>query len=196
MSPGGFHFGLQGWSWGEPIPKSITFFLDGSAMVCDQHGRPIRTVLSDDGRVLRFADGPPAADREGRVVPRPQFATHQEVVAALTAEHIDWLSYTVKYKLGDGSVKSRSGLTKEAADKLFNQLMKENFGNAQPVVDRTIACSGWPQLPYDELKKLPELPPTPDEELRKICDHQLRRDARRIRSETDSARAKETQEND
>ena len=125
VSPGGFSFGVQGWAWGEPRPLSITFFMDGSAMVCDQYGRPIRTVVTEDGRILRFADCPPTASREGTITPRPQFANHQEVLSALALEHIDWLSYTVKYRQGDGTAKSRSGLTKEAAEKLFNQLVKE-----------------------------------------------------------------------
>ena len=42
-----------------------------------------------------------------------------------------------------------------------------------------------------ELAALPELPPTPLDELRKIRDPQLRKDALRVRREVDEARAKE-----
>jgi hypothetical protein len=141
-------FGVQGWTWGEPRPKSITFFLDGTAKVSDQHGRPIRGTVVDNKEV-RFADAAPIADRGGDVVPRPQFASHAQVIAALAAERVDWLK-----------------------------------------LDR----AGWPQLPYDELVKLAELPPTPLEELRKIRDPQLRKDALRARREADDARSKEMQE--
>jgi hypothetical protein len=173
-----FSFGVQGWNWGEPRPQSITFFLDNTAMVCDQHGRPVRTVVTDDGTVLRFADSPPSANKEGDVTPRPQFATHQQVIAALTAERIDWLSYTVRYRGKDNAMKSRAGLTKEKAEEFANKLAKE--GHAQVVVGRTIECAGWPQLTYDELKKLPELPPTPLEEVLKIRDKDLRDAAFRV----------------
>lgn len=143
QSPGGFVFGVAGWSWGEPRPKSITFFLDGTAKVCDQHGRPIRgTVLND--KEVRFAQAPPANDDQPDA--RANLATHAQVIAALAAERIDW---------------------------------------------RTLSCAGWPQLSYAELIKIPELPPTPIEELKKIRDPQLRKDALRARREVDSAREKE-----
>lgn len=127
-SPGGFVFGVQGWTWGEQKPTSITFFLDGKAKVCDQHGRPIRGVVKD-GQPVYF-----------------EKCTHAQVIAALADERIDWT---------------------------------------------TLACAGWPQLPYEQLKALKELPPTPLEELRKITDVDLRKDALRIRREVDEARAKE-----
>ena len=143
QSPGGFVFGVVGWNWGEPRPRSITFFLDNTAKVCDQHGRPIRGTLVDNKEV-RFADTAPQADQSGDVVPRPLFATHAQVVAALVAEHVDWT---------------------------------------------TLANAGWPQLSYEDLKKLPTLPPPPLDELRKIRDPQLRRDAMRARQDVDEARA-------
>lgn len=142
-SPGGFVFGVAGWTWGEPRPKSITFFLDGTAKVCDQHGRPIRGT-SVNNKEVKFAMTAPANDDTPET--RKGLATHAQVIAALAAERIDW---------------------------------------------RTLSCAGWPQLPYAELKKLPELPPTPIDELKKIRDPSLRKDALKARREVDDARAKE-----
>ena len=136
QSPGGFVFGVQGFTWGEPRPTAITFFLDGSAKVSDQHGRPIRGALVD-GKKIMFADSAPENDQSGKITPRPQFATHAQVIAALSSERVDW---------------------------------------------KTLACAGWPQLPYAELVKLNgQLPPTPPEELAKIRDLQLRKDALKVR---------------
>lgn len=143
QSPGGFVFGVAGWSWGEPRPKSITFFLDGTAKVSDQHGRPIKGTVVDNKEVL-FAQGPPKNDDMPNT--RAHLATHAQVVAALTAERVDW---------------------------------------------RTLVCAGWPQLPYAVLKELSELPPTPLEELRKIRDPALRKDALRARREVDDIKTKE-----
>ena len=131
QSPGGFVFGVQGWDWGEQRPRSITFFLDGTARVCDQHGRPIKGTVVDGTKAVLF-------DK----------CSHAEVIAALDGERIDW---------------------------------------------RTLTCAGWPQLPYAELKKLADLPPTPIDELRKIKDTDLRRDALKMRREMDDVRAKELQ---
>lgn len=153
-SPGGFVFGVQGWSWGEPRPTSITFFLDGTAKVSDQHGRPIRGTVVDNKEVL-FAHGPPKADDPPGS--RSKYASHAQVLAALQAELVDW---------------------------------------------RRLHCAGWPQLPYEQLKELPEslLPPVSSDprereaylnELRKIPDKDLRRDALRVRREANDARAKE-----
>ena len=128
-SPGGFVFGVQGWIWGEQRPTCITFFLNGTTKVSDQHGRPIKGTVSKDGKPCYF-----------------EKCSHAQVVAALTEERIDWT---------------------------------------------TLTCAGWPQLPYTQLKALKELPPTPSEELRKIDDPVLRKDALRIRHEVDEARAKE-----
>lgn len=130
-SPGGFVFGVQGWTWGDQVPTTITFFLDGTAKVSDQHGRPIRGVVTKEGKPLYF-------DK----------CTHARVIAALADERVDW---------------------------------------------KELVCAGWPQLPYAELKALPDLPPTPLEELRKIADPALRKDALRIRREVDEAREKELQ---
>ncbi|MDE2237968.1 MAG: hypothetical protein KGK30_08780, partial [Elusimicrobia bacterium] len=115
--------------------------------------------------------------------------THAQVVAALAAERIDWLAYTVQYRAKDGSIRAHAGMSKADADKMRTRLLREGVGAV--AMARTIACSGWPQLPYDELIKLPELPPTPIEELRKIRDPQMRKDALRARRELDSARATE-----
>lgn len=144
QSPGGFVFGVQGFSWGEPRPKSITFFLDGTAKVSDQHGRPIPGIVTEDNKKILFAQSPPKNDDLPGT--RAKFANHAQTIAALAAERIEWT---------------------------------------------TLVCAGWPQLPYAELKKLPELPPTPLEELRKIRDPDLRRDALRARREADEVRTKE-----
>ena len=143
QSPGGFVFGVQGWAWGEPRPKSITFFLDGTAKVCDQHGRPIKGTVVDNKAVLFAQAGPTNDDLPGA---RANLATHAQVIAALATERVDW---------------------------------------------RKLSCAGWPQLSYKELSALPDLPPTPLDELRKIRDPQMRKDALRARREVDSAREKE-----
>jgi hypothetical protein len=131
QSPGGFIFGVQGWTWGEQRPTAITFMLDGKVKVSDQHGRPIKGTVKDN-KPIYF-------DR----------CTHAQVVEALAAERIEWTG---------------------------------------------LVCAGWPQLPYEQLKGMKELPPTPVEELRKIKDPALRKDALRIRREVDAAREKEFQE--
>ncbi len=142
-SPGGFVFGVSGFSWGEPRPTSITFFLDNTAKVSDQHGRPIKGTIVGTKAIL-FATNPPGNDDAPDA--RKHLATHAQVIAALHEERIDWLKLT---------------------------------------------RAGWPQLPYTELKKLVDLPPTPIEELRKIKDQTLRRDALKARREVDEARQKE-----
>lgn len=143
QSPGGFVFGLQGWSWGEPRPKSITFFLDGTAKVSDQHGRPIKGTVVNNKEV-RFAQGPPSPDDQPDA--RKALATHAEVVAALTDEEINWLK-----------------------------------------LDR----AGWPQLSYEALVKVPNLPPTPLEDLAKIRDPNMRKAALKFRREMADTVAKE-----
>jgi len=135
QSPGGFVFGVQGWSWGEPRPQSITFFLDGTAKVCDQHGRPIKGAVVDSKEV-RFAVTSPTND--DLPTARAGFATHAQVIAALAAERVDW---------------------------------------------KVLCCAGWPQLSYEELQRLPALPPTPMEELNKIKDPVLRKAAQKARAE-------------
>lgn len=157
QSPGGFVFGPQGWTWGQSRVTSITFFLDNTAMVCDQYGRPIRGT-SHDGKETKFALTPPASPFQGDSdIPVPRgFATHAQVVAALEAERIDWTKLT---------------------------------------------CAGWPQLPYDRLKELTtpngngqaqfRFPSTPEDELRKIRDPKVRKDALRLRREWEADHAKE-----
>lgn len=145
VSPGGFIFGVQGWTWGEPRPKSITFFLDGTATVADQHGRPIKGTMVGNKEV-KFATSPPKSDGSDRELRVAAFATHEQVVTALAAERIDW---------------------------------------------QTLTCAGWPQLPYEQLKQVKEVPATPKEELQKIRNSTLRKDALRVRQEYDLARAKE-----
>lgn len=129
-SPGGFVFGVQGFVWGEQRPSAITFFLDGTAKVMDQHGRPIKGTVKD-GKPVYF-------DR----------CSHAQVIAALGEERIDW---------------------------------------------QKLVAAGWPQLPYEQLRKLKELPPTPLDELKKITDPVLRKDALRIKREVEAAREKELQ---
>jgi hypothetical protein len=152
-SPGGFTFGIQGWEWGAQMPTAITFYLDGTAQVCDQHGRPIRGAVVD-AKEIKFAICPPPADMADPVAyaetikERNKLARHAEVIAALYHERVDWQKLTT---------------------------------------------AGWPQLSYDELKKLPHLPPTPVDELWKIKDPELRRAAIKVRLEMDSAREIEAQ---
>lgn len=185
QSPGGFVFGVQGWSWGEPRPRSITFFLDGTAMVCDQHGRPIKGTIVGSEEVY-FARTPPSPDD----VPseRAALATHARVIAALAADGFDWLAYDVRYRL-NGTEKVYNNMPADKAKQLAEKLAKD--GNTTVKMARTISCAGWPQLPYAELARLSELPPTPLDELRKIRDPLLRQDALRARREADVAVAKE-----
>lgn len=72
-SPGGFVFGVQGWTWGEQRPTSITFFLNGTCKVSDQHGRPIRGTISASGKPVYF-----------------ESSSHAEVMEALAEERVDW----------------------------------------------------------------------------------------------------------
>lgn len=122
QSPGGFIFGIQGWTWGEQRPTSITFFLDGTVRVSDQHGRPIPGVVKE-GKAIYFAK-----------------CTHVQVVSLLAEERIDWQS---------------------------------------------LVSAGWPQLPYDKLKEMKVVPPTPIDDLKKIKDDNLRKDALKMRREVD-----------
>ncbi len=143
-SPGGFVFGPQGWTWGQPIPKTITFFLDGTAKVSDQFGRPIKGVVGQNNRAILFAPSPPGNDDHPDA--RREYANHQQTIAALEHEKVDW---------------------------------------------KKLTWAGFPQIPYEELKKLPALPPTPIKELRKIKDSKLRADAIKARREADEARYRE-----
>lgn len=156
QSPGGFEFGLQGWHWSDPKPRAITFFLDGTAMVTDQYGRPIKGA-SYDGKEVYFATRPPQQDDPNagyavqygggniNAVRKVKLGTHAEVIAALRAEGVDWA---------------------------------------------TLTRAGWPQVPYEFLKKvfgedLSNLPPTPMDDLKKIRDPNMRRDAFKARMEHD-----------
>lgn len=58
---------------------------------------------------------------------------------------------------------------------------------------QALTWAGWPQLPYEVLKTIPNLPPTPATELKKIPSAGLRKDALRVRAEMDAAREKELQ---
>ena len=75
-SPGGFVFGMQGWNWGEQRPTSITFMLDGTVRLTDQHGRPIKGAVKD-GKPIYF-----------------ERCNHMQVIAALTDERVDWQALT------------------------------------------------------------------------------------------------------
>jgi hypothetical protein len=56
-----------------------------------------------------------------------------------------------------------------------------------------LTSAGWPQLPYEQLRQLKNLPPTPEEELLKILNPRLRRDALRAKREYTTARIKEAE---
>lgn len=197
VSPGGFYFGIQGWVWGAPVPKVVTFFLDGSALLRDQYGRVIRKSTRLEGGELLFADCAPPSTRglgdfrEGPIQPRTQFATHKQVIECLKDEGIDWLSYEVRWLAPGNRRESRGNLTMERAQEVQRQVIKS--GRTTVVLARTLTCAGWPQLTYEELVKLPELPPTPVEELLKIPNLTLRRDAVRARRERDEAKRKQSE---
>ena len=183
-SPEGKVFGMQGFAYAAPIVRSITCFLDNTCLVADQYGKRILGVVGDDNVQVKFADSPPSANREGDVTPRRQFATHQQTFAALAAEGINWRAYCVRWKFSN-NIRIKNGLTKVKAEELQEKLIKE--GVTDVMVYREVAVAGWPQLSYDELMELDELPPTPESELRKIRDLKLRRDALRARKEYDEA---------
>lgn len=198
QSPGGFEFGIQGFTYGPPIPKSITFFLDGSAMLCDQYGRVIRRALNASGQIVLFADTPPDANRDGTIHPRPQFANHAQTLQTLKDERVNWLAYEVRYVSKNGGHRAKGGLnTMEDAKRVQEALLRD--GNGHVTICHEIVSAGWPQLPYEELKKLPlsVFPPVESEdpslrdaylrELRKIPDPELRKAAIRFRHEMDIA---------
>lgn len=145
-SPGGFIFGVEGWMWGPPKPTCITFFVDNTAKVSDQYGRPIKGAIISNKEV-RFALAPPSPDDKPNS--RKGLATHAQVIEALFGEGVDW---------------------------------------------QTLTYAGFPQLPYSDLKKVKQLPPTPVEELIKIPNPTLRRDAVKIRRELNSILEKEREE--
>lgn len=145
-SPGGFIFGVQGWLYGPPKPTCITFFIDNTAKVSDQYGRPIKGAVINNKEVY-FALGPPP-DRKDNPNPkdRKNLATHATVIEVLEKEGVEW---------------------------------------------QTLTYAGFPQLPYSELKKVKQLPPTPIDELLNIPNPALRRDAIRIRRELDEVMERE-----
>lgn len=98
VSPGGFIFGLSGWVWGAQRPVSLTFFLNGTAMVSDQWGRPIKGA-NIDGKDVWFAPRPPQQDDPiaGHIVhngKKAPLASHLDVIEALAHERIDWQTLT------------------------------------------------------------------------------------------------------
>ncbi len=62
---------------------------------------------------------------------------------------------------------------------------------AEKIDWQQLTYAGFPQVPYSELKKIKQLPPTPIDELLKIVNPALRRDAIRIRKELNDAIDKE-----
>lgn len=172
-SPGGFEFGLQGWTPPEQRVSGLTFFLNGTAMVCDQLGQPIRGTVKASGSPVFFAMMPPqqddknpgyrqSIDGNGKRV-MVKLATHAEVVAALGEERIEW---------------------------------------------STLTFAGFPQLAYEELKKLARLPSWPFSDVHdpnspvglsctcvtcSIRDPKLRKDAIRVRREVNDSREREVQ---
>lgn len=170
-SPGGFIFGLQGWTWGDQKPTSITFFLNGTVKVSDQYGRPIKGAVPPDGNPVYF-------DR----------CNHAQLVDALAGEGIDVVAEMNKAGTPCKQCKGVKYVNNKWCQTCYHKESGESTGLCP-----SIKCSGWPQLPYDALKKLKELPPTPIEDLRKIKDADMRRDALKTRREADAVREKEMQ---
>lgn len=153
-SPGGFVFGPQGWHWGQQRVKGITFFLDNTAKVTDQWGRPIPGVVdTDTNKITVFAKDAPQDPRgvmnQALVEERKKCATHAQVIAALEKEKVDWQSLQI---------------------------------------------AGFPQLPYEQLKKLKNFPTTPLRDLKRIKDRELRSAAMRARIEEDERKRRELDE--
>lgn len=128
-------FGIEGWSYGEVKPTSITFFTDGTALVADHRGNPIEKL-----GMLTLPMLPPTNDEDSHQK-RAKFPRHAEVIAELASTGIDW---------------------------------------------QKLVAAGWPQLEYDELKKIEELPKTPRDELVRIRNKALRTDALQMRDEADA----------
>jgi hypothetical protein len=162
--------------WAQPVVTSVTFFLDGTAMVSDQYGRPIRGLVLDDGRVVLFAPTPPEANMERTIAARPQYATHAQVVAALALDlRIDLIG-----EMNAAGVPCHhcKGTGKASGDRRCAAC-----GGAGR--KRVIVCAGWPQLPAEALAKIARLPPTPESDLRQIPDRKLREAALAARRGTD-----------
>jgi hypothetical protein len=77
--------------WGEARPVTITFFLDNTAMVADQYGRPIRGTIVNNKEVFFAMEAPQSDDTP---TTRAKLATHAQTIAALTAERVDWTKLT------------------------------------------------------------------------------------------------------
>jgi hypothetical protein len=150
---------------------AVTFFLNGSAKVSDQHGRPIKGFVSKEGNPIYF-------DR----------CTHQQVVEGLAGEGIDVIAEMNKTGTPCKVCKGNRTANNKWCQACYHKDSGESTG-----LSSTLKCAGWPQLRYDMLKKIKELPPTPIEELRKIKDPDLRKDALKIRRELDESRDKELQ---
>lgn len=191
QSPGGFEFGVTGWIWPNPVPSSVTFYLDNTAGVFDQWGRPIKGVVLPSGREVRFANAPPRADDSDAVL-RKQFATHAEVVEVLLAEGVDLIAEMNSV----GSPCPRCQGTGRSGERQCRTCR----GSGRKAV---VSCAGWPQLTYEQLKKLSAVEWPFDRTCRKnssggtgqrcgcvncsIRDPALRRDAMRVRAEAAAA---------
>jgi hypothetical protein len=183
LSPGGFEFGVTGWRWAAPIPSSVTFYLDGTASVFDQYGRPIKGVVLPNGKECKFATTPPKAD-DSDVVLRKQFATHAEVVEIMLSEKVD----LIQEMNSVGTPCPRCKGTGKTGER--HCAACQGTGKRQ-----TIVCSGWPQLPYEQLKRIHNImwpfDRVHDSRSGQRCgcincsipDAALRKDALRIRSE-------------
>lgn len=98
--------------------------------------------------------------------------------------------------LSDQYGKEIRGVVKNGQAVYFNKCSHAQVVDllAEERIDwQTLVWAGWPQLPYVRLKEIKNLPPTPSEELQKIQNTQLRKDALRIRKEWDDAREAELQ---
>lgn len=175
VSPGGFEFGIQGWNWGTPRIKSVTFFIDNTAMVSDQHGRPVRGIYDEKtNENYLFAMTPPHGDAQRANEPRAKYATHQQVVDILLSD----LNIDLIKEINDaGEMCVACKGEGKRGDSQWCQMCNRT-GKKQ-----VIACAGWPQLPYEQLKKIKKLPPTPEDELERILDSKLREDALKMRAE-------------
>ena len=170
-SPGGFMFGVQGWDWGPQRPSAVTFFLNGTAKVSDQHGRPIKGVVNPETQVATLFDQ----------------CTHAQTVAALMGERVDVIGEMNAVGTPCNTCKGKRQVQGGKWCPACHHKASAESTGLRPC----LIVSGWPQLPYKELQRLKTLPQTPIEELRKIKNAELRKDALRIRREHDEAREKE-----
>ena len=124
------------------MPSSVTFYLDNTASVFDQYGRPIKGVVLPDGKAIKFATTPPKAD-DCDINLRKSFASHKEVVDIMLTERIDLIQEMNETGAPCPSCKG--------AGHHNNVKCQRCRGNGRR---NTIVCSGWPQLPYEQLKKI------------------------------------------